>query len=256
MPTAFRREPAPRPARTKRRTCEVKQRRPARAHLLIIECDSIRLAADGLNIGSAFGHLVRGMFPQKRIAVVQTSSEARLKEDLADTFAKHGRFRSILVVGHSNKTELGLTSNGRYPWSAVANWLQIFEPEFLFLAACEAGGSDSVRDLFKPINTLRQVYASPVKLYKDQTPPLAVLILTLLQNGRIDQDQSSALRLAHYVLTGGELFLWRRNETGPGEELQGRLWDCVAAALDLGPWDLLKSLFPDVEKDRTSSPAA
>ena len=239
-----RRKPAPRPRRAKRRPGQIEQRRQPRAHLLIIECDSRRLAADGLNLGSAFGRLVKTVFPEKGIAIVQTLSEQKLKEDLANVFREHGRFRSILMVGHSNEAGLVLTTEGLRSWSVVGNWLQKFEPEFCFLAACRAGKSEAVRDLFKRIKTLRQIYASPAALYKNQTPPLAALIGMLLKDGKIDEEMSGALRLVNYVLTGGQLYRWRRAETGPGEEVKGRLLDGVASLFDQGTWDLLERLLP------------
>lgn len=249
MPLASRREPAPGSTRAKQRPRQIKKRRPTRAHLLIIECDSQTLAADGINLGTAFARLANtdvanALLRNKRIVLVKTSTEDKLKQDLADTLEEYGRFRSILVVGHSNAVELQLTSNDRYRWSAVGNWLQKFEPEFLFLAACEAGRSEAVRDVFEPIKTLRQIYASPAPLHKNQASPLAVLIGMLLIQGRIDEDQSGALRLANYVLTGGQLFRWRRGETGLGEEVKARAWDAVASLLYRGSWDLLESLFP------------
>jgi hypothetical protein len=163
--------------------------------LLIIECDSRKLATEGLDLGSAFGQIINTLFPEKRIAIAQTTSEEKLKEDLADVFKEHGRVRSILMVGHSNEVGLVLTADGLRRWGVVWNWLHKFEPEFCFLAACQAGKSEAVRDLFEPIKTLRQIYASPTALYKNQTPPLAVLIAMLLKTGRIDEDQSGALRL-------------------------------------------------------------
>jgi hypothetical protein len=184
------------------------------------------------------------VFPEKRIAIVQTFSEQRLTEDLADVFQDYGRVRSILVVGHSNEAGLVLTADGLRSWSVVGNWLQKFEPEFCFLAACRAGKSEAVRDLFKPIKTLRQIYASPAALYKNQTPPLAVLIGMLLRDGKIDEEMSGALRLVNYVFTGGQLYRWRRAETGPGEEVKGRLLDGVASLFDQGTWDLLERLSP------------
>jgi hypothetical protein len=211
---------------------------------LIIECDSEKLALDGLNLGSVFGQFSKTLFPEKRIAVVQTSSEQNLKEDLADVFIQHGRVRSILIVGHSNEAGLVLTADGLRSWNVVGNWLQKFEPEFCFLAACQAGKSEAVRDLFTTIKTLRQIYASPAALYKNQIPPLAVLIGMLLKDGKIDEDQSGALRLVNYVLTGGQLFRWKRAEAGPGEEVKARLLDGAASLLDRGSWDLLESLFP------------
>jgi len=127
-----------------------------------------------------FGQLVKTLFPEKRLAIVQTSSEGKLQEDLANAFQEHGRVRSILIVGHSNEAGLVLTGDGLRTWSVVGNWLQKFEPEFCFLAACRAGRSEAVRDLFKRIKTLRQIYASPTVLYKNQTPP-AFRTLALLQ---------------------------------------------------------------------------
>jgi hypothetical protein len=59
----------------------------------------------------------------------------------------------------------------------------------LFLGSLPGGKSEAARELFKPITTLRQIYASPVVLYKNQTPPLAVLIWMLLRDGKIDEDQ-------------------------------------------------------------------
>lgn len=249
MPIPSRRKPAARSKRAKLRPRQIRQRQPTRAHLLIIECDSQTLAADGLNLGTALARLAntnvaKTLLRNKRIVLVKTSTEEKLKQDLADTLVKYGRFRSILVVGHSNAVELQLTTNDRYRWSAVGNWLQKFEPEFLFLAACRAGRSEAVRDVFKPIKTLHQVYASPALLHKNQTSPLAVLIGMLLTQGRIDEDQSGALRLANYVLTGGQLFRWKRGETGPGEEVKAHAWDGVASLLYRGSWDLLESLFP------------
>src|SRR5260370_32259542 len=100
----------------------------------MLESDSRKLAADGLNSSTVFANLAQGAFTNRQIVLVKTSTEDKLKEDLADTLKKYGRFRSILVVGHSNESELQLTTTDCYSWTAVANWLQIFEPEFLFLA--------------------------------------------------------------------------------------------------------------------------
>jgi hypothetical protein len=239
-----RRKPAPRPTRAKRHSGKIEQRGQPRAHLLIIECDSRKLATEGLDLGSAFGKIINTLFPEKRIAIVQTTSEEKLKEDLSDVFKEHGRVRSILMVGHSNEVGLVLTADGLRRWGVVGNWLNKFEPEFCFLAACQAGKSEAVRDLFEPIKTLRQIYASPTALNKNQTPPLAVLIGMLLKTGRIDEDLSGALRLVNYVLTGGQLYRWKRAETGPGEEIKARLLDGVATLFDRGTWDLLQRLVP------------
>jgi hypothetical protein len=139
--------------------------------LLIIECDSKKLAANGLNLGTTFADLARKVFTRKRIGLVQTTSEEKLKENLSAVLRDYGRFRSIFIVGHSNATGLMLTADGLRNWESVGNWLQIFEPEFCFLAACSAGKSGALRELFQPVKTLRQIYASPVTLHKFQATP-------------------------------------------------------------------------------------
>lgn len=219
-------------------------RKPRRSDLLIIECDSQNLAIQGMHWGTAFDQVARALFPDKSIVLVRTSTEDKLRDDLARVFAECGRFRSILIVGHSGPVELELTSDGGRSWATVSQWLKIFEPEFLFLVACEAGQSATVREVFRGIKELRQIYASPILLYKIHTTPIGLLICMLLASGKIDQAQSEALRRVHFIVSGGQLFRWLRREIGPGQELRGRLWDAVSGTLNLGPWDLFEALWP------------
>jgi len=123
---------------TRKPAVRPKARGESRSHLLVLECDTRKLAADGLNLGSAFGQLAKTFFPSKRIAVVQTVTEQQLKEDLAAVFEEYGRFRSILIVGHSNGRILefllqncGFWSNSR----SGKNKLPDFRRHFSLIAA-------------------------------------------------------------------------------------------------------------------------
>ena len=127
-----RRKNSRRSRQVKRQRLHVKSPRKPKAHLLIIECDSQNLAASGLNLGTPFGQALKTAFPKKRIALVQTSCEQKLVQDLADVFQQYGCFRAILIVGHSNETGLALTSDGQRCWSAVGSWFNKFEPELVF----------------------------------------------------------------------------------------------------------------------------
>jgi hypothetical protein len=190
--------------------------------LLIIECNSTKLAADGMDLGTAFARLTkndfaRALLPNKRIVLVKTSTEYKLMRDLAETFYEHGRFRSILIVGHSNEAGLELTNAPVLcGWGALGKWLKPFKPEFIFLVACDAGRSAAVRQLFEPLKkSLRDVYASPVKLNPIQAAPLAVIIGELLCTGKIDDGNSLTARLVSYMNTGGPIYRWSYDETGP-----------------------------------------
>lgn len=66
----------------------------------------------------------------------------------------------------------------------------------------------------------------------------------LLKEGRIDDEGSSLLRFANHTLTGGQLFRWKRRESGPGEELKGALQDLAADLLARGPRSILEQIFP------------
>jgi len=54
----------------------------------------------------------------------------------------------------------------------------------------------------------------------------------LLINGKIDEDQAGALGLAHYPLTGAQLFRWKRWEMGPAEEVRDTPGYCTFIARD------------------------
>jgi hypothetical protein len=206
----------------------VTKRRSPAAHLLILECQEQKLAGQALNFGSEILPFLKASFPTKRIVLLPTSGRSELGSSLAEAFTMYGRFRSVLVVGHSNAMGLQLTNDYFCSWPALGQWLTKFEPEFLFLAACEAGRSDAVRGLFPPIPSLREVYASPIQFYVDQSAPLVALIALLLQNHKIDSDASSFIRTLNYAITGGQILRWTRGEAGEGEELTGRLWDSLA----------------------------
>lgn len=171
--------------RTSRKTAKRKPSRPARkpprAHLLIIECDTRNLARDGLHLGTGLNQIVQTWLPGKKVAIVQTSTKDKMREDLAKAFATFGRFRAVLIVGHSDDRILDMTSDFSPQWAEVGKWIEIFAPEFLFLAACEAGQSEAVRDVFGSAGkSLRQIYACPVPLHKIHTAPMGVLIFMLL----------------------------------------------------------------------------
>jgi len=200
--------------------------------LLVLECQEQKLTDQALNFGSRIVPFLKALFPSKRIVLVPTSSLSELGPSLAGASAEYGRFRSVLVVGHSNAMGLQLTNDHFCSWQAVGQWVAKFEPEFLFLAACEAGRSEAVRRLFAPIPSLKEVYASPIQFYAGQSAPLVGLITQALKDRKIDSDASSFMRTLNYAITGGQIFTWRREEVGKGEELSATLWDSLPGVLN------------------------
>jgi hypothetical protein len=144
----------------------------------------------------------------------------------------HDRFRTILVVGHSNDKGLQLTPDDFYEWSAVGDWLKQFKPEFLLLAACCAGQSAGICQLFQQVTTLREIYASPVTLFRDQTHPFVLLLGAVLKNRRIEETFLRGLQAAGYLFTDAVIYRFKRKETRPGKELEGFAWDLLGRVLN------------------------
>jgi len=213
------------PSKTRRR------QQPPAAHLLVLECQREKLAEQELDFGSRIATVLKTAYPDKRIASVPTSMYRDLGPTLAEVFVEYGCFRSILIVGHSNSAGIQLTNDVFLTWSGAGRWVAKFEPRVLFFAACEAGRSEMVRSLFEAIPTLREVYASPVRLYVEQTAPLAALIALFLEGPRIDSDTSSVIRTLNFAMTRGQIFRWTREEVGPGQEITNKMWDYVASLL-------------------------
>lgn len=93
------------------------------------------------------------------------------------------------------------------------------------LAACRAGRFAAASDLFLEIKSLRQIYASPVTFFKDQSDPIVALIIALFGNRKIDDGFFRFLQTAGYVLKDGVMFRWKRGEVTRGSSLKGIGWD-------------------------------
>jgi hypothetical protein len=224
--------------------------------LLIIECDSANLAADRLNLGSLFyqllNHEIAKMFlAKKTVALLKTSTKSTLNEQFAEVLHTYGRFRAVLIVGHSNAEGIRIASDEWFEWGVLGKWLAPLRPEMIFLAACEAGKSVAVRNLFEPLKeTLRDVYACPVKLHSVQAASFAVLIARLLWTDEIDENELIASQFINYIGTGGQIYHWRYGETGPGAEIPGELWDDFGKAFDFGKWDLQRRIDDWIKRAR------
>jgi hypothetical protein len=221
---------------TKRKSVQVRRenrQRPA-AHLLIIECESVKLARDGLAIGTEVKRLAEVFFPKKRVLLVQTSSPGELLKTLAEISEKDSRFRSVLVIGHSNAHGLKLTSDPLCSWNVAGEWIARFKPKFLLLTACEAGRSLPAGKLFETVKSLKAVYASPNKLYREQAYILLLVLHQLLERRSVDKELFAIAQTINFFATGGIFFKWTKREFRPGKELAGKLWDLAAMLLNRG----------------------
>lgn len=208
------------------------RRRPAASHLLIIQCEPDKLAQQGLDFGSRVSALCSLPFHKKKIVTAKAYSKDELCRTLGETLQAHDRFRTVLIVGHSNEYGLQLTPDEFYDWKAVGEWLKPFQPQFLLLMACRAGRSSSARILFQQIPSLREVYASPVAFFSDQTHPLAGLLAALVKNRKVNESWLRVLQASGYLLNDALLYRWKRGETLRAGNVEHTAWDLLGDMFD------------------------
>ena len=189
------------------------------------------MAQQGLDFGSKIAAICSLPIHKKKIVTAKASSKDELCRTLGETLASHDRFRTILIVGHSNEHGLQLTPDKFYDWKAVGEWLKPFQPENLLLMACRAGRSSAVRTLFQQILSLRVIYASPIAFFNDQTHPLAGLLVALVNDRKVDERWLRLLQASGYLLTDAIIYPWKRGET------------LRAAPIESAAWDLLGDMF-------------
>jgi hypothetical protein len=182
--------------------------------LLILECDAFKLASQGLGFADQLSATTSFLSPDARIAVVK----AREKQDLLRQFAALAeagrRFRSIVVIGHSNESGLRLASDLPASWETFAKWLQPFEPSQLILAACKAGELAPVASMFAGLPTLRDVYAPPHTTTKRQIRAIMLLLPHLMNSRTVDSTLVRVVQFGNFLITRGLTIRWRRSDLG------------------------------------------
>lgn len=201
--------------------------------LLILECDTDKLASQRLSVASDLNSIV-GILP-KRLSV--EVALIRSKDDLTNRFAEYAqRYRGIklvVVIAHSNATVVSLAPElSNTPWIGFAQWLKPFSPEKLVCIACKAGQYPPSRTVFDEIPKLKEIYASPVELWIHQVETMKLLIPYLLMTSSVDSD---LIRLGQWIslaANGGMILYIRRRQTQWNQffQLIGALHDLSAAA--------------------------
>lgn len=133
-----------------------------RKALLIVECDSAKLARQNLALGSDLQNLVKLAFPQNAVDLVQACTDASLSEEFRRLDKAGKPYRTIVIVGHSNQYGLQITSDWFIKWEGVAKRFERFDPHRIILIACKAGRWLPCAELFSGIPTLKEIFGSPV----------------------------------------------------------------------------------------------
>jgi hypothetical protein len=203
-----------------------------RKGVLIVECDSAKLERQNLALGHQLHAAVKLAFPRNPVELARADTRADLLKRLG-TLAETGqRYRSIVIIGHSNRNGLQLTSDMFFEWGAVARWFGPFDPHRIILIACEAGRWLPCAALFNGIPCLKEIYGSPVPTYKDQALFVLVLVLYALGAKQTDRALLQLMQAGNLLITKGLMFRNTRRDYERGGDAEGALWSAAEAFID------------------------
>jgi hypothetical protein len=197
--------------------------------LLILECDTTKLASQRLSVAQDLHNIVR-ILPNKFTVEVAL---IRSKQDMVDNFAdyteKYRGIKLVVVIAHSNNSVISLAPElSETSWSGFAEWLKPFSPQKLVCIACKAGQFPPSRTLFDEIPKLTEIFASPVELWIHQVEAMKLLIPYLVMAAKVDSDLIILGQWIAFMRNGGLILHIKRRQTE-----WNQLFQFLAALRDL-----------------------
>jgi hypothetical protein len=208
---------------------KVDRRRKA---VLIVECDSAKLERQNLALGNQLHSAVKLAFRRNPVDLVSADTQADLLKQLGAIAETGQRYRSIVIIGHSNRNGLQIASNTFAEWSAVAKWFDPFDPRRIILIACEAGRWLPCAALFNGIPNLKEIYGSPVPAHKDQALIVLGLVLHTLEAEQLDKGLIQLMQAGNLLITKGLMFRNTRRDYERGGDTEGAMWTAAEPFLD------------------------
>ena len=199
--------------------------------VLILECDAERLELDGISMARDVSSMVERLLPTARRDLVQVTTEQKLLVDFADRATRGNRYDVVLVIGHSSLKGLTLARDRRSRWPAVARWLEPFSPRVIVLAGCEGGRWLPSKTLFDGLNSLKEIYGTPVLSTQPQLQALELLVVFLLAGGKPSVEWIPLAQAAAFALTDGVIFRHTRAEFRSGGLAEAATWTVLEALL-------------------------
>lgn len=213
--------------------------------VLMVECDSGKLAVQGLSIaeslsdfdgawrtalGSLLQHVDRSALAVS-LEVLRVHDNPGLLNGLADLSNKYRGVRTMLVVGHANEDGLQITPDRFAPWLEVGRWFKPLRPAQIALLACKSGQPQAAQALCASLPSVRNVLAAPGLAVKPLWPWMSAWLLAKSFDVTIAPDAQGMLQIAAALKTNSIIYHWSRKEL--------REWDAedqlVKLAFQHGP---------------------
>lgn len=203
--------------------------------LLILECDTDKLASQSLSVATDLNSIVRILPKRLSVEIALIRSRPDLVNNFADYSQKYRGIKLVVVIAHSNSSVISLAPElSATSWDIFAQWLRPVQPQKLVCIACKAGQFPPSRTLFDEIPKLTEIYASPVELWIHQVEAMKLLIPYLLMTSRVDADLITLGQWISFMRNGGIILRCRRRQTEWNQLFQflGALRDFLPQAVD------------------------
>lgn len=216
----------------KKKATAPKRRAPLRPQsLLILHLDAETLHADGLHLGDAasFSGTLSTLLGSN-VVIKDATTTSQLNEVLAGLASDGLTFDVVVVIAHSNETEIQAASDLVLPWEGFAGFLKPFKPRRLMLVACKGGRSDAGETLFNAMPHLRRIFACPVNASKDFGAFMLFAVPYVVATRRPRDKHVLGAQVAAVAATGRQLREWRRT-TDKGNP-EAAVFDLIADIAD------------------------
>jgi len=177
---------------------------------LIIECDGDTLQAQNLALGADLARNTMWTLMGFEVELVSIRSDEEFSTRLSGLGRK--RRHAIVIIGHSNKSQIRIAPGLAPGWGDVGRRLARFRPEKMLLIACQAGDPTVGDALFSVVSSLRRVFACPINLRHDNAKRVLELATLLLDAVDLHETVRVALQGAHMLIDDGLFFELRRED--------------------------------------------
>lgn len=185
--------------------------------LLVIECDTKKLQDQAIDIAPQFNKMF-SIINSCKYKYIQIDNKADLLSKFAKMSYETQEYNIIVLVAHSildsndNPIGIQLASNYSIEWHVLPDFLKIFKPKCLILATCKGGHFLPSGEMFNGLQSLEEIFGSPVIANKKQLWILIFVVLYLSYTKRFDCNIWNVAKYSNYILTGGIILRHTRNE--------------------------------------------
>jgi len=183
-------------------------RRSREKSILVIQFDSEKLEADGLDL-APFAQAAALFAGSTAVEMVRATTQDDLHTKLATLVGR--TFAVVATIGHSNESHIRIAPDAAVSWDAYAEYLKPFEPKRLAIVACRAGQAAPVGRLFARLPKLRRVYATPARANRRMGSVMVLLLPYLVERPVPPRDLLRLLQVG-FALDGRQLWEWRRTD--------------------------------------------